>query len=229
MSSTPDPATPAGASAPSERSEQSEQDAAAPSVEIPVPTGEVRLLSAVQRRLLRVPGSREAAVLLSHVGEHALGWMAVAGAGMVLDPARRGRWAMVGVGTFGAHATSVAVKRVVRRRRPAHPSVTVGVGTPSTLSFPSSHATSTTAFALLAGAVSGVPIAPALVPLMSASRLVLGVHYPSDVLAGVAVGTGCAAFTRAAWPTELVQRVLPESLRDAAAGPGAAENPEEKR
>ena len=155
--------------------------------------------------------------------------MAVAGAGMVLDPARRGRWAMVGVGTFGAHATSVAVKRVVRRRRPAHPSVTVGVGTPSTLSFPSSHATSTTAFALLAGAVSGVPIAPALVPLMSASRLVLGVHYPSDVLAGVAVGTGCAAFTRAAWPTELVQRVLPESLRDAATGPGAAENPEEKR
>ena len=226
MSSTPDPATPAGASAPSE---QSEREAAAPSVEIPVPTGEVRLLSAVQRRLLRVPGSREAAVLLSHVGEHALGWMAVAGAGMVLDPARRGRWAMVGVGTFGAHATSVAVKRVVRRRRPAHPSVTVGVGTPSTLSFPSSHATSTTAFALLAGAVSGVPIAPALVPLMSASRLVLGVHYPSDVLAGVAVGTGCAAFTRAAWPTELVQRVLPESLRDAAAGPGAAENPEEKR
>ncbi|HJC61750.1 MAG TPA: phosphatase PAP2 family protein [Candidatus Dietzia intestinigallinarum] len=226
MSSTPDPATPAGASAPSE---QSEREAAAPSVEIPVPTGEVRLLSAVQRRLLRVPGSREAAVLLSHVGEHALGWMAVAGAGMVLDPARRGRWAMVGVGTFGAHATSVAVKRVVRRRRPAHPSVTVGVGTPSTLSFPSSHATSTTAFALLAGAVSGVPIAPALVPLMSASRLVLGVHYPSDVLAGVAVGTGCAAFTRAAWPTELVQRVLPESLRDAATGPGAAENPEEKR
>ena len=61
MSSTPDPATPAGASAPSE---QSEREAAAPSVEIPVPTGEVRLLSAVQRRLLRVPGSREAAVLL---------------------------------------------------------------------------------------------------------------------------------------------------------------------
>lgn len=223
MSSMPDPATPAGTSA------RSERDAAAPTVEIPVPTGEVRLLSAVQRRLLRVPGSREAAVVLSHVGEHALGWMAAAGAGMVLDPARRGRWAMVGVGTFGAHATSVAVKRVVRRRRPAHPSVTVGVKTPSTLSFPSSHATSTTAFALLAGSVSGVPIAPALVPVMMASRLVLGVHYPSDVLAGVAVGTGCAAFTRAAWSTELVQRVLPEPLRDATAGPGAAENSEEKR
>ena len=199
------------------------------SVEIPVPTGEVRLLAGVQKRLLAVPGSRQAAVTLSHVGEHALGWMAIAAAGMVVDPDRRGRWAMVGVGSFGAHATSVVVKRVVRRRRPDHPSVAVGVGTPSKLSFPSSHATSTTAFALLAGSVSGVPVAPALVPLMLASRLVLGVHYPSDVVAGAAVGAGCAALTRAVWPSDAVQQVLPGALRDGAAGPRATQIPEEKR
>ncbi|EFV92562.1 phosphatase [Dietzia cinnamea P4] len=199
------------------------------SVEIPVTTGEVRLLAAVQKRLLAVPGSRQAAVTLSHVGEHALGWMAIAAAGMVVDPARRGRWAMVGVGSFGAHATSVVVKRVVRRRRPDHPSVAVGVGTPSKLSFPSSHATSTTAFALLAGSVAGVPVAPALVPVMLASRLVLGVHYPSDVVAGAAVGAGCAALTRAVWPSDAVQQVLPGALRDGAAGPRATQIPEEKR
>lgn len=199
------------------------------SVEIPVTTGEVRLLAAVQKRLLAVPGSRQAAVTLSHVGEHALGWMAIAAAGMAVDPARRGRWAMVGVGSFGAHATSVVVKRVVRRRRPDHPSVAVGVGTPSKLSFPSSHATSTTAFALLAGAVTGVPVAPALVPVMLASRLVLGVHYPSDVVAGAAVGAGCAALTRAVWPSDAVQQVLPGALRDGAAGPRATQIPEEKR
>ncbi|MCT1640493.1 MULTISPECIES: phosphatase PAP2 family protein [Dietzia] len=199
------------------------------SVEIPVPTGEVRLLAGVQKRLLAVPGSRQAAVTLSHVGEHALGWMAIAAAGMAVDPARRGRWAMVGVGSFGAHATSVVVKRVVRRRRPDHPSVAVGVGTPSKLSFPSSHATSTTAFALLAGAVTGVPVAPALVPVMLASRLVLGVHYPSDVVAGAAVGAGCAALTRAVWPSDAVQQVLPGALRDGAAGPRATQIPEEKR
>lgn len=199
------------------------------SVEIPVPTGEVRLLAAVQKRLLAVPGSRQAAVTLSHVGEHALGWMAIAAAGMVVDPDRRGRWAMVGVGSFGAHATSVVVKRVVRRRRPDHPSVAVGVGTPSKLSFPSSHATSTSAFALLAGSVSGVPVAPALVPLMLASRLVLGVHYPSDVVAGAAVGAGCAALTRAVWPSDAVQQVLPGALRDGAVGPRATQIPEEKR
>ncbi|MBC7307305.1 MAG: phosphatase PAP2 family protein [Dietzia sp.] len=199
------------------------------SVEIPVTTGEVRLLAAVQKRLLAVPGSRQAAVTLSHVGEHALGWMAIAAAGMVVDPDRRGRWAMVGVGSFGAHATSVVVKRVVRRRRPDHPSVAVGVGTPSKLSFPSSHATSTTAFALLAGSVAGVPVAPALVPVMLASRLVLGVHYPSDVVAGAAVGAGCAALTRAVWPSDAVQQVLPGALRDGAAGPRATQIPEEKR
>ncbi|MBB1021210.1 phosphatase PAP2 family protein [Dietzia sp. E1] len=199
------------------------------SVEIPVTTGEVRLLAAVQKRLLAVPGSRQAAVTLSHVGEHALGWMVIAAAGMVVDPARRGRWAMVGIGSFGAHATSVVVKRVVRRRRPDHPSVAVGVGTPSKLSFPSSHATSTTAFALLAGSVTGVPVAPALVPVMLASRLVLGVHYPSDVVAGAAVGAGCAALTRAVWPSDAVQQVLPGALRDGAAGPGVTQNREEKR
>lgn len=217
MSSTPD----YGGSAVDDATET-------PKVEIPVATGEIRLLATIQQRLLAVPGSREAAVSLSYVGEHALGWMGIAAAGMVVDPDRRGRWAMVGVGSFGAHATSVVVKRIVRRRRPHHPAVTVGVGTPSKLSFPSSHATSTTAFALLAGSVSGVPVAPSLVPLMLASRLVLGVHYPSDVFAGAAVGAGCAALTRAVWPTEVVQRVLPEALRDAVAGPGTTQNPEEK-
>lgn len=218
MSSTPD----YGGSAVDDATET-------PKVEIPVATGEVRLLATIQQRLLAVPGSREAAVSLSYVGEHALGWMGIAAAGMVVDPDRRGRWAMVGVGSFGAHATSVVVKRIVRRRRPHHPAVTVGVGTPSKLSFPSSHATSTTAFALLAGSVSGVPVAASLVPVMLASRLVLGVHYPSDVFAGAAVGAGCAALTRAVWPTEVVQRVLPEALRDAVAGPGTTQNPEEKR
>ncbi|WP_375292909.1 phosphatase PAP2 family protein [Dietzia sp. SYD-A1] len=202
---------------------------AGPTVEIPVPTGEIRVLAGIQRRLLAVPGSREAAVTLSHVGEHALGWMAIAAVGMAVDPARRGRWAMVGVGSFGAHATSVVVKRVVRRRRPDHPTVAVGVGTPSSLSFPSSHATSTTAFALLAGGVSGAPVAPALVPVMLASRLVLGVHYPSDVVAGAAVGAGCAALTRAVWPTGRVQKLLPAALRDGVPGPSPIPTPEENR
>lgn len=179
-------------------------------------SGETALLARVQRELLSVPGALPVATGLSHVGEHALGWFALAGLGMAAQPDRRGRWAMVGVGTFSAHAASVVVKRVVRRRRPAHPEVRVGVATPSALSFPSSHATSTTAFAVLAGAVTGVPVAPVLAPVMMASRLALGVHYPSDVLAGAALGTGCAVATRALWPRPLVQRLLPPAWREPA-------------
>ena len=69
-----------------------------------------------------------------------------------------------------------------------------------------------------AGSVSGIPVAPVLVPVMLASRLVLGVHYPSDVVAGAGVGAGCAALTRAAWPSDTVQRLLPAALRDDAPG-----------
>ncbi|QDQ98944.1 phosphatase PAP2 family protein [Tomitella fengzijianii] len=132
---------------------------------------------------------------MSHFGEHALGWMAVSAVGAAVDRPRRGRWLAVGVGAVGAHAASIAVKRVVRRPRPQDPMVRVGVSTPSRLSFPSSHATSSTAAALLIGRASGVPVAAAVVPAMALSRLLLGVHYPSDVVVGSAIGALAAVAT----------------------------------
>src|SRR5699024_732914 len=135
-----------------------------------------------------VPGARA----VPPVGAHALGGVAVAGVGAAADPDRRGRWLSVGVAAFGAHAASVAIKRVVRRPRPDDPQITVGVGTPSRLSFPSSHATGAAAGALLGGRITGLPAFTAVVPAMGISRLVLGVHYPTDVLGGVARGTGVA-------------------------------------
>jgi membrane-associated phospholipid phosphatase len=97
------------------------------------------------------------------------------------------------VGVVGAHAASIVVKRVVRRSRPDHPDVRVLAGTPSRLSFPSSHATSTAAAAVLYGGLTGRRSVSAVVPLMVVSRMVLGVHYPSDVLAGSALGAAIAA------------------------------------
>ena len=137
---------------------------------------------------------------LSHFGEHAAGWLALGALGAATDPARRRQWLSATVAVAGAHGASIVVKRVVRRPRPHDPSLAVHVGTPSRLSFPSSHATSTTAAAVLLGGLVGRPALAvvALVPAMGLSRLVLGVHYPTDVLAGSTLGTVCAVGARRA-------------------------------
>lgn len=153
------------------------------------PRGEDAALVAVQSTLGRHPAVLSGARALSHFGEHSAGWVAVAVLGAVLQPSRRRAWLTAGVGAFLAHAAAVVIKRIVKRTRPDHPSVAVNVGTPSRLSFPSAHATSTTAAAVLFGRITGLPLPVLLVPPMALSRLVLGVHYPSDVVTGVVVGT----------------------------------------
>ncbi|WP_422743926.1 phosphatase PAP2 family protein [Mycobacterium sp. WMMD1722] len=161
------------------------------------PRGEDAALVAVQAALTGRSGVLTGARALSHFGEHSAGWLAVAAVGAALDRDRRREWVTAGVGAFAAHAAAVVIKRVVRRERPRHPDIVVGVGTPSRLSFPSAHATSTTAAALLLGRITGLPLPAALVPPMVLSRLVLGVHYPSDVLTGVVVGAAVAQATAA--------------------------------
>src|SRR5690348_10864473 len=133
---------------------------------------EVKILNAVQGAI-GTPPVIKAARGMSHFGEHALGWMAVGAAGALVDKSRRRQWAGVAVGAFGAHAASVVIKRIVRRPRPHDPSVQVNVSTPSKLSFPSSHATSTTAAAVLLGKLTGLPLPAVLVPPMLLSRVVL--------------------------------------------------------
>jgi membrane-associated phospholipid phosphatase len=155
--------------------------------------GEVAALVTVQSALADKPGVLAAARGLSHFGEHSIGWLAVAGLGALTQPQRRREWLVAGAGAFTAHAAAVVIKRVVRRPRPHDPAIAVHVGTPSKLSFPSAHATSTTAAAILMGRATGLPLPAVLIPPMALSRLVLGVHYPSDVAAGVVVGAAVAA------------------------------------
>jgi decaprenylphosphoryl-5-phosphoribose phosphatase len=156
---------------------------------------ETAALVAVQRAIAR-PAVVRAARGLSHFGEHAGGWLAVGAVGALVDRRRRGDWLAAAAAVAVAHGTSIVVKRVVRRQRPGHPDVTVHVGTPSRLSFPSSHATSTTTAALVYGGLTGRRLAPLLVPPMLVSRMVLGVHYPSDVLAGSALGAAIGVVVR---------------------------------
>jgi membrane-associated phospholipid phosphatase len=156
------------------------------------PSGEDAALVAVQSALADRPGVLAGARALSHFGEHSIGWLVVSALGALLQPGRRRAWLAAGFGAFAAHAAAVVIKRVVRRERPDHPSIVVNVGTPSRLSFPSAHATSTTAASILMARATGLPLPVLLVPPMALSRLVLGVHYPSDVITGVAVGAAVA-------------------------------------
>ncbi|RAV13108.1 phosphatase PAP2 family protein [Mycobacterium colombiense] len=155
-------------------------------------------LVAIQAALSDRPAALPTARALSHFGEHSLGWVAVAVLGALLSPKRRRDWLVAGAGAFAAHAAAVIVKRIVRRKRPHDPAVAVNVGTPSQLSFPSAHATSTTAAAILMGRTTGLPLPAVLVPPMALSRMLLGVHYPSDVAFGIALGAVVAAVARRA-------------------------------
>jgi undecaprenyl-diphosphatase len=130
----------------------------------------------------RVAGAARA---LSWAGEHAALWLAAGLAGAALDGGRRGAWLRGTALTAGAHLVSMGVKRIVRRPRPAH--IVPLVRTAGRHSFPSSHATSAAAAAVAFGAL-GAHAVPPLAAAVCVSRLVAGVHYPSDVAAGAALG-----------------------------------------
>src|SRR4051794_34183695 len=132
---------------------------------------------------------------LSHFGEHAVGWIALGTVGW-LRGRNRADWAAGTVGVVAAHAAGVVVKRVVRRVRPALEDVPALVSTPSRLSFPSAHSTSTAAAAVGFAPMLGAPVMATATGAMLVSRVLLGVHYPSDVVSGAALGATVATVVR---------------------------------
>jgi undecaprenyl-diphosphatase len=128
---------------------------------------------------------------------------------------RRHRLAVyVLVSVLGAELVSTTSKHLVARVRPCIDAASC----PHSTSFPSGHAVGAAAFwitvaVLLLPVVGRKAWALLLVPLaVAASRVLLGVHYPSDVIAGLVVG-GCwaAAWTAvfAAWRDEREGRDVP--------------------
>lgn len=147
-------------------------------------------------RQFRTRGHRpdvEAAVRrFSQLGEHGILWYSVSAAGAAISREHRGTFVRAAALVFGSFLASQAVKFVARRPRPDLPGLPPLVHTLSNRSYPSAHATTSAAAAVALSRV--LPRAPlyTVAAALALSRLYLGVHYPSDTLAGAALGVAVA-------------------------------------
>ncbi|MGI8863578.1 MAG: phosphatase PAP2 family protein [Solirubrobacteraceae bacterium] len=144
------------------------------------------------------PRVERAVAAYSRTGEHAACWLALGVAGALVDSdgGRRARWLRGLRVVVSSYALNYAVKVTVHRQRPELPGLPPLTGTVSGLSLPSAHATSSFAAARAFGGLLPKGMLYLAAAAFAVSRPYLGVHYPSDVLAGAALGTAVAA----AWP-----------------------------
>jgi membrane-associated phospholipid phosphatase len=125
----------------------------------------------------------------SALGEHGLFWLGAGLLGAALDKPARPRWIRATAVVGCAYLTSSSIKWSIGRPRPVVEDLPHLMATPTGLSFPSSHSTSSFAAARAFGRLLPAPLLYGAAAGMALSRLYLGVHYPSDVAAGAALGT----------------------------------------
>jgi undecaprenyl-diphosphatase len=135
---------------------------------------------------------------------------------LVRGERRHATWILVTV--FGGAALGLTLKVAVDRARPVLPDP---VSTAPGMSFPSGHALNASIGCCLllllvlrflprAGRVAAVVVAVSVVGAVSLARVVLGVHFVSDVLAGITLGVAWVAATTwayVAWRRETHQSV----------------------
>jgi undecaprenyl-diphosphatase len=105
---------------------------------------------------------------------------------------------------IGAALYKLLKQRLVRERPCAsHAGILMGTAPLDRYSFPSGHTLHAVSFTMLA-ASHNPTLAVLLLPLalaIAGSRVVLGLHYPTDVAAGALIGAALAAATLEFWPT----------------------------
>ncbi|MEU8749033.1 bifunctional phosphatase PAP2/diacylglycerol kinase family protein [Streptomyces chartreusis] len=149
---------------------------------------------------------------LSRSANHGLLWFATGAVIAASRTPRARRAAVRGLASLSLASLTINTvgKRSVRRTRPTLdpvPLVRQLKRQPITTSFPSGHAASAAAFATgvaLESPAWGLAVAP-IAWSVALSRVYTGVHFPSDVLAGAALGAGAAFAVRGLVPTRARQ------------------------
>ncbi|WP_405804973.1 phosphatase PAP2 family protein [Streptomyces sp. NBC_00210] len=192
------------------------------------------LLSGWDRQILNAVATRHWPLAepvlprLSRSANHGLLWFGTAAGMVALGRSVRSRRAAVrGVASLALASAVINTvgKRSVRRARPlldAVPVIRQLKRQPFTTSFPSGHAASAAAFATGVALESrrwGAVVAP-VAASVAFSRVYTGVHYPSDVLVGAALGVGAAFAVRGAVPTRSQLPTPGRPLAEAPALPG---------
>jgi len=147
-------------------------------------------------RLLRTrghaPAAERAVLAYSHAGEHAALWHGAAALGWLLDSRRRPLYARTLRAVALTQAANSVAKLFIRRARPLLEDLPPLMPTMTSLSYPSAHAS--TSFAGARSLSRALPRGPlyAGAAAMALSRPYLGVHYPSDIVAGALLGLAMA-------------------------------------
>jgi undecaprenyl-diphosphatase len=159
---------------------------------------------------------------LSTYANHGRLWLAIAVVlGLRKGPLRRG--AVRGAGSLAVSSAlvNIVLKRFFGRVRPDLENLQTHRRLrrePGSLSFPSGHSSSAAAFVTglaMESPLAGAALAPVALGV-GYSRVHVGVHYPGDVVAGLAVGGAVAAATQHWWR---VRPKEPARVRDASEAP----------